>query len=123
LLKFGIAFIPIMAAAHTVKAFLKTTSRIPYWEYVLTDPVGIETARGTFNETLPLAALPAWRDPAMTVLALALMGAGIILSLFVVRKLITTRAPESGWRAAPLYLVPGLYGGAFAIMLVAWRLF
>ena len=29
LLRFGIAFIPIMAAAHAVKALLKTTSRIP----------------------------------------------------------------------------------------------
>jgi len=123
LLKFGIAFIPIMAAAHIVKAFLKMTSRIPYWEYVLTDPVGIETARGIFNKTLPLAAPPAWRDPAMTALALALMGVGIVLSLLVIRRLIAAHARESGWRAAPLYLVSGLYGCAFAIMLIAWRLF
>ena len=39
----GTAFIPIMAAAHAVKALLKTTSRIPYWEHVFTDPVGINT--------------------------------------------------------------------------------
>lgn len=65
LLKFGIAFIPIMAAAHVVKALLKTTSRIPYWECVTADPVGAETVRGILDKTLPLAALPAWRDPAL----------------------------------------------------------
>lgn len=31
LLRFGIAFIPVMAAAHAIKALLKMTSRIPYW--------------------------------------------------------------------------------------------
>ncbi len=122
LLRFGIAFIPIMAAAHVVKALLKTTSRIPYWEYVVADPVGVKTAHGILDATLPLTALPAWRDPAITVVAIALMGVAIALSLFVVRKLIAAHVRKSGWRAAPLYLIPGLYGGAFAVMIIAWRL-
>ena len=122
LLRFGIAFIPIMAAAHAVKALLKTTSRIPYWEYAAADPVGEKTAHGILDATLPLAELPAWRGPAITILAPALMGVAVALSLLVVRKLIAAHARESGWRAAPLYLIPVLYGGAFAIMIIAWRL-
>ena len=122
LLRFGIAFIPIMAAAHAVKALLKTTSRIPYWEYLANDTMGIDTARGIIAGTVPLASLPAWRDPAVTILGLGLMGLAVVLSFLVVRRLIATHTPGSGWRAVPLYLIPLLYGGAFTAMLIAWRL-
>jgi len=122
-LRFGIAFIPIMAAAHTVKALLKMTSRIPYWEYVASDPVGVETARGILDQTVMLAPLPFWRDPAITILGLGLMAVAIALNALVLRKLIAIHTSESGWRCAPLYLIPLLYGGAFVTMLIAWRLF
>ncbi|MCK9997364.1 MAG: 4Fe-4S binding protein [Candidatus Krumholzibacteria bacterium] len=123
LLRFGIAFVPIMAAAHTLKALLKTTSRIPYWGHVVSDPLGVETARGILDKTLQLAPLPFWREPAMTILSLAVMGTGVVLSFLVVRKLITEYLPESDLRSASLYLIPGLYGGVFIFMLGAWRLF
>lgn len=123
LLRFGIAFIPVMAAAHAVKALLKTTSRIPYWKYVSSDPLGIETARSILNKTTSLAPLPVWRDPMITFVSLVLMGGAVALSLLVVRRLIAGRLPDSGWRSLPLYLIPVLYGGAFSVMLVAWRLF
>jgi len=122
-LRFGIAFIPIMAAAHTIKAFLKMTSRIPYWQYVVTDPIGEATAHGILDRTTKLSALPVWRDPTLTVLSLGLMGVGIALSLSVLHKLIAEHIPHSGWRSVPLYLIPGFYGGAFFVMLTAWRLF
>jgi polyferredoxin len=123
LLRFGIAFIPIMAVAHAVKALLKMTSRIPDWEHVVSDPLGVETARGILDKTTQLAPLPSWREPAMTILSFALMGVAVVLSLQVVRKLIADRLPESGWHSVPLYLIPVLYGGAFSVMLIAWRLF
>ncbi len=123
LLRFGIAFIPIMAAAHIIKSLLKMTSRIPYWDYVFRDPLGTETARGILDETVLLASLPSWRDPAITVLALGLMGVGVALSLLVVRRLIAFHIPQRGRRDVSLYLIPVLYGGAFSIMLIAWRVF
>lgn len=123
LLRFGIAFIPIMAAAHTIKALLKMSSRIPYWQYVASDPIGETTARGILDKTIELSALPAWIDPTLTVLSLMLMAAGVMLSLVVIRKLIAEHVPSSGWRSLPLYLIPGIYGGAFIMMLAAWRLF
>ncbi len=123
LLRFGIAFIPVMAAAHVIKALLKMTSRIPYWQYVVSDPIGEATARGILHKTVHLSPLPTWRDPTLTVLAMALMGVGIALSLIVVRKLIAEYIPHSGWRCMPLYLVPGVYGGVFVVMLAAWRWF
>lgn len=123
LLRFGIAFIPVMAAAHTIKALLKMTSRIPYWQYVMSDPIGEATARSILDKTTELSALPAWRDPTLTVLSLALIGIGIALSLIVIRKLIAEHVPRSGWRSLPLYSIPVVYGGAFIVMLAAWRLF
>jgi hypothetical protein len=120
---FGIAFIPIMAAAHTVKALLKTTSRIPYWENALTDPVGVETARGILDKSLQLASLPSWRDPAVTMLSLVLICCGIAVSAVVIRKLTMTQLPSPERRAWALYLIPGLYGGAFAVVICLWRFF
>jgi len=121
LLRFGIAFIPIMAAAHAAKALLKMTSRLPYWSSTLSDPIGMETARAILEKTTLLAPLPAWRDPAVTVFALVLMSIALVLSTVIVRKLITQYVFDSGWRSVPLYLIPGLYGGPFYVMLIAWR--
>ena len=112
-----------MAAAHTVKALLKMTSRIPHWEFVANDPAGLETARGIRDKTVVLAPLPFWRDPAMTILGLVLMSASVALSFLILRKLIAAHTPELGWRSVSLYLIPLLYGGVFIAMLVAWRLF
>ncbi len=122
-LSFGIAFIPIMAAAHSIKAMLKTTSRIPYLELAAKDKIGIETAHALLDKSLILAPLPVWREPLVTVLGLGLMAGGIALSLNVVHKLIVAHVPEAGWRSNTLFLIPILYGGVFSAMLVAWRLF
>jgi len=120
---FGIAFIPVMAAAHIVKALLKMSSRIPYWGFAFADPVGTETARGILDKSIQLAPLPGWREPAITVLSLAVIVGGIALSAAIVRRLARVHAPGAGWRAGAFYLIPALYGGAFAVMLCAWRLF
>ncbi len=120
--RLGVAFIPIMAAAHAVKALLKMTSRIPYWEYCLSDPIGVKTAHRVLDGTVQLAPLPGWREPTMTVLSLALIAIGISVSAAVVRKFVATEAVDARRRAATFYLIPGLYGGAFAVMLCAWRL-
>ncbi len=122
LLRFGIAFIPVMAAAHAVKALLKTTSRIPFWDHAVSDPLGVETARGILDGTTNLAPVPLWINPVLTILSLALMGIGVALSFVVVRKLIVEHLPGSGSRGMPFYLIPGLYGGMFIFMLIAWRL-
>ncbi len=123
LLRFSIGFVPIMAAAHIIKAVLKMTSRTPYWKHVISEPLGIETAHGILNKTVILKPLPLWRDSAITVLALGLMSGAIILSLLVARDLIAIHISKQGWYSAWLYLIPVFYGGAFITMLIAWRLF
>ena len=121
LLRFGVAFIPVMAAAHIVKSLLKMTSRLPYWEYVVTDPLGIETTRGLIDKTLQLTPPPTWIGTAITIIAPVLMIAAIILSIRVTRRLITAHVPTTSGRAVLLQLIPILYGGAFTVMLIVWR--
>jgi hypothetical protein len=53
---------------------------------------------------------------------MALVCCGIAVSTVVIRKLTMTHAYESGCRAWTLYLIPGLYGGAFAVMICLWRI-
>jgi len=84
---------------------------------------GVDTARGIVNHTLTLSALPAWRDPLITILAFCFMGVGIALSVKVLRKLTAKHLPADGGTAAPLYLIPILYGGVFGVWLLAWRIF
>ncbi len=119
----GTAFIPIMAAAHAVKALLKTTSRIPYWEHAFTDPVGVSTAKDILDKSIQLSPLPTWRDPVVTVASLILMALGIAISIFVIRKFTVTHKSDNKLCSWPLYIIPGLYGGAFAAMLCLWRFF
>ena len=59
----------------------------------------------------------------MTALSPVLITGGIALSAAIIRRLIVAYAPNAGWRAGTSCLIPGLYGGAFAVMLIVWRLF
>ena len=121
--RFGIAFVPIMAAAHVTKAVLKTTSRISYWAYTASDPVGVTTAKAIIDKNIRLAPSPVWRDPLISIVSLSAMAVGLTLSVLVVRKLTTALLADRGLESAALYLIPGLYGGVFFLMFVVWRLF
>ncbi|MCP4001763.1 MAG: hypothetical protein GY727_12715 [Gammaproteobacteria bacterium] len=112
-----------MAAAHAIKALLKTTSRLPYWEHAFTDPVGVNTAGNILNKTIHLSPLPTWRNPVVTLASLALIAFGIAVSIITIRRFTVSRKRDSKLCTWPLYIIPGLYGGAFAAMLCLWRLF
>jgi len=122
-LRFGVALVPIMAAAHIIKALLKMTSRLPYWSFVLLDPVGEETAQRLATNSVTPSTLPAWLDPALTFCFLMLMGTALILSLKLLNSLIAEHIASSGRRNLLLYIFPILYGGGFFIMIAVWRLF
>jgi len=119
----GTAYIPIMAAAHAVKALLKTTSRIPYWKHAFSDPVGVNTAKDILNKSIQLSQLPAWQGPVISVASLILIIFGIAVSILIIRKFTVTDALDAKCCTWPLYVIPGLYGGAFAVMLCLWRIF
>jgi len=121
LFTYGIAFIPIIAAAHLDKAILKTTSRLPYFEHLFSDVTGITTAQQIIDGKIKLHDNPVWMNYMISILLSLVMVAGIWLSVKVVKKLNIKGSP-TGSKSA-LYLIPVIYGSIFLIMIIAWRWF
>lgn len=121
LFTYGIAFIPIIAAAHFDKAILKTISRLPYFKYLYADITGMKTAQGIIDGKLKLQSNPVWMNILVSVLLTLVMIAGIWLSMMVIKRLNLKRGdPDSN---DPFYLIPFVYGGIFLVMIVVWRWF
>ncbi len=114
---YGIAFIPIIAAAHLNKAILKTTSRLPYFEHVKNDIQGINTAQKIVDGEIILRQLPAWSNQLISILLIIIIAAGIGLSIKLV-KMLNHKHNKS---VKTYYLIPLLYGSVFLIMLIIWR--
>lgn len=121
LLNYGIAFIPIIAAAHIGKSILKTTSRIPYFEHLSDDFTGISTAQQIVDGQITLQQNPVWVNTLVSLLLVGFMIIGIWVSVKVVNRLNVKNGKEKS--SISYYMIPVIYGGIFLIMLLAWRWF
>jgi len=121
LLTYGIAFIPIIAAAHLDKAILKTTSRLPYFEHLFFDVTGITTAQQIIDGKIKLYDNPVWLNIMVSVLLTLVMVAGIWLSIKVIKRMNMKERKTAS--KSPLYLIPVIYGSIFLSMIIAWRWF
>jgi len=83
-----LAILPITASMHLLKALLKTTSRIPYWDYVFSDPTGITTATEIIegNLTLQNSVLDNIISPTIRIIAIPLAIFGLLLAFYIIRK-------------------------------------
>ena len=81
-----LATLPITASMHLLKALLKTTSRIPYWKYVFSDPKGVDTATDIIQnpELLQSSFLTNLVSPMINVIAILLPFLGLFLSFLVI---------------------------------------
>ncbi|MDZ7774233.1 MAG: hypothetical protein U5L09_00795 [Bacteroidales bacterium] len=118
-LQYGIAFIPVMAAAHLSKAVLKTVSRLPYFEHLPTDLTGMTTAQKIVDGQIVLQQNPQWAQILLSVVVTIVMLSGIGLSIKIIKKL--NLKQQQKYNAAWFYLIPAIYGGVFLVMLIAWR--
>ncbi len=84
----SLAILPVMGCMHLLKAFFKTTSRIPFWTHTIQDPRGIDTAQALISGSLHLdKAVLQTLHPAMTVIAVLLPLIGLSVSLlFIMRR-------------------------------------
>lgn len=118
-LNYGIAFIPIMAAAHLCKAIIKSTSRIPYFNHLFDDVTGMTTAQRIIDKEIIIQQSPIWLNIGISILMTAIICVGIYLSYKVIRlqnkKLSFEKSDVS------TYLIPVLYGSIFMIMILIWR--
>jgi len=116
---YGLAFIPIIAAAHFNKAILKTTSRLPYFRYLSEDISGVSTAKKIIGGEIILKQSPLWLNLSVSVLLTIVMVVGIWLSVKVVKLLNQKRnMPDTG---IANFLIPVIYGGIFLVMIIIWR--
>jgi hypothetical protein len=121
LFNYGIAFIPIIAAAHWAKAILKTTSRLPYFEHLFDDITGVSTAQQIIDKQITIQQNSVWINSLVSLFLVGFMIVGIWISIKVVNRLNVKNGKENSSKSH--YLIPVIYGGIFLIMLLVWRWF
>jgi len=82
------AILPITASMHLLKAVLKTTSRIPYWQYAVADPNGVKYAEDIMADKSLLKSdlLSNFINPAIDYFAIIIIVAGLVLSFYIIKK-------------------------------------
>lgn len=116
---YGIAFIPVMAAAHLDKAIIKITSRIPYFEHLGLDITGIKTAKMVLSGEITLSTFPSFVEVMLSFLLISIVIGGIWFGIILVRKLNRNRLSSTSSKI--LYAIPILYGAIFLVMILLWR--
>jgi len=113
-----LAILPITGSMHLLKALIKTTSRIPYWDHVFSDPRGVKTAQLiTDNSAYLDKSFLSSISPFISLMAILLSVGGIVLSLFIIRKQ-SYNTTTSKWITVFAALI---YASLFLISLIAWR--
>lgn len=113
-----LAILPVTASMHLLKALLKTTSRIPYWDFVFSDPAGVTTAGMLMdNPGLLDKSSLLFLSPYIGIIAVLLSLGGLILSLLIIKK---RHAVNTLSKAISVGAVI-LYFSMFFVTIVAWR--
>lgn len=115
-----LAILPVTASMHLLKALLKTTSRIPYWDFVFSDPLGVKTAHLFMDKTISLdKSILLSLSPFISTLAILLPLGALALSLNIIRK----RQNENQISKLITAVAVLIYGSLFLVSLTAWRIF
>ncbi len=112
--------LPITASMHLLKSFLKTTSRIPYWDFAISDPKGVQAADLIMKnpDLLNNDFLASVISPAISFFAIVLPVIGLLLSFYVIRKQEHTNILSK----TISILAVLIYSGIFLTMLIIWRI-
>ena len=115
-----IAILPVTASMHLLKALLKTTSRIPYWNFVFSDPKGVKTAKLiSANPDLLNKDILITLSPYIGIIAILLSLGGLVLSLLIIRK----QQYKNITSKMITIFATLIYSCIFIITLIAWRMF
>jgi hypothetical protein len=114
-----LAILPVTASMHLLKALFKTTSRIPYWSFSVSDPKGIDTAEKIIKnkELLNNVFLSAGITPVLNIVAVLLPVLGLILSFFVIKKQIHTDMTSKIITTIAVIL----YSSIFILTMIKWK--
>jgi len=118
---FALLLIPTMAAGHLIKAVLKMTSRIPYWNHVFADPTGRQTAQRIFDSSLLLdKSIPDALFPIISYTTAGILLIALAATIIIFRKSSTLQKYHIGVKI-PLFLGALAYWSVFAVMIFMWR--
>ena len=114
-----LTILPITASMHLLKALFKTTSRIPYWQYVFSDPKGLDTAKDIIHnpELLQSGFLIDIISPFISVIAVIIPVLGLIISIYVIKK--QKRSNRISIMISVLAVV--IYSSIFIIAMIGWK--
>jgi hypothetical protein len=115
-----LAILPVTASMHLLKALFKTTSRIPYWNYAISDPMGVRSADLIMNNPNLLSNdfLVTVISPAISFFAIILPMIGLVVSFYVIKKQEHTNKLSK----AISILAVLIYSGIFLTTLIIWRI-
>jgi len=117
--QFVITILPVTASMHLLKALLKMTSRIPYWNYAISDHKGVETAQLlTDNPELLNKNILSVISPYIGIIAILLIVGGLALSLLIIRK---QQYKNKTSRIISIFAVL-VYSSIFLTTLIFWRM-
>lgn len=101
LINFSLAFIPIIVSLFVGLIIWEVTTRIPYYKYFITDPIGVRTMQGILTRQIVVAQLPDWTQWIFFSILLASLIAGIYLSFKMVKRFVIKFKLQMN--SAPLY--------------------
>jgi len=114
-----LAILPITASMHLLKALLKTTSRIPYWNFVFSDPKGVETAQLIIDNSEFLdKSITVSISPVLNIIAVLLSVGGIVLSFLVINKQKNQNLSSKLTSSISMLI----YAGFFLVTIFMWRI-
>ena len=115
-----IAILPVTASMHLLKSLFKTTSRIPYWDFVFSDPKGMKTAQLLIdNPELLNKGILSVISLFISMAAILMSVGALTLSLLIIRK---QQYKNRISKIISIFAVL-IYSSIFLIMLTAWRMF
>jgi ferredoxin len=112
-----VLLIPTMAAGHVLKSLLKMASRIPYWQYVFSDPRGISTATKLTNMN---PSIPKALYPVQNYISIFLILFAFVAMVLILRKSMLFRSYNRKGKAV-LFCGAIAYWGIFAVTIILWR--
>lgn len=116
-----VLLIPTMAAAHILKSLLKMISRIPYWEYVFSDPVGVSTATKLTSKSLVLnQSIPDALYSTVSYVSILVMFVALVGIIFLLKVSSSFKAHELKVKAV-IFCGAIAYWGIFAVTICLWR--
>lgn len=119
-LNYGLAFIPLVAAAHIAGSIYEIASGLPYFEHIVNDPAGVLSAGKIINGQLGLWTIPRWVSLLLSGIVLFVLAAGFFYSSKTVAKANAKLFSGNG-KSNSLYFIPVVFTMVLFATIIFWQ--